>query len=123
MARCSAFVLRLLCESVLLVMNHLTVLTPISAWLFEYGNAMEDNRCTPHSLRNCCVVAAVNSGLPSVAHSSEMPNVTNESHRHLISPFEPSCHYDIKRRETSKELFRVYSETRSKKDWTLANIQ
>ena len=32
-------------------------------------------------------------------------------------------HYDIKRRETSKELFRVYSETRSKKDWTLANIQ
>ena len=32
-------------------------------------------------------------------------------------------HYDIKPREMSKELFRVYSEMRSKKDWTLANIQ
>ena len=45
-------------------------------------------------------------------------------------------HYDIEHRETSKELFLVYSETRSKKkldlskyttdfitDWTLANIQ
>ena len=34
-----------------------------------------------------------------------------------------NSHYDIKRRETSKELLRVYSETRSKEDWTLANIQ
>ena len=32
-------------------------------------------------------------------------------------------HYDIECRETSKELFRVYFEMRSKKDWTLANIQ
>ena len=37
--------------------------------------------------------------------------------------FFSNFHYDIKRRETSKELFRVYSETCSKKDWTLANIQ
>ena len=32
-------------------------------------------------------------------------------------------HYNIKHRETSKELFRGYSETRSKIDWTFANIQ
>ena len=40
-----------------------------------------------------------------------------------IPLYDSNSHYDIKRRETSKELFRVYSETRSKKDWTLANIQ
>ena len=34
-----------------------------------------------------------------------------------------SKHYDIEHRETSKELLQVYSETRSRKDWTLANIQ
>ena len=37
----------------------------------------------------------------------------------LLSSSSGKIHYDIKRRETSKELFRVYSETRSKKDWTL----
>ena len=41
--------------------------------------------------------------------------------------FETICteikHYDTEHRETSKELVRVYSETHSKKDWTLANIQ
>ena len=44
MAHCSAFVLRLPCESVLLVISHLTVLTPISPRQFECGNATEDNR-------------------------------------------------------------------------------
>ena len=34
-----------------------------------------------------------------------------------------SGHYDTEHRKTSEELFRVYSETSSKKDWTLADIQ
>ena len=92
MACCSVFVSRLPCGSVLLVISHLTVFTPISARQFECGNATEDSRwCTPHSLRNCCVAAAVNSGPPSVAHSSGMPNITNVRRRQSISPFKPSC--------------------------------
>ena len=43
MAHCSAFVSRLQCKLVSLVMGSLTVFTPIFAWQFEYGNAMEDD--------------------------------------------------------------------------------
>ena len=41
------------------------------------------------------MVAAVNSGLLSVAHLSGIPNVTNVHCRQLISPFEPSCPLSI----------------------------
>ena len=41
------------------------------------------------------MVAAVNSGPPSVAHLSGMPNVTNVCRRQSISPFEPSCPLSI----------------------------
>ena len=45
----------------------------------------------PHSLRNVQVALAVNSGPPSVAYSSGMPNVANSRHRESIKPLDPSC--------------------------------
>ena len=44
MACCRASVFRLPCGSVLLVMSHLTVLTPISALQFECEWATEDRQ-------------------------------------------------------------------------------
>ena len=41
------------------------------------------------------MVAAVNSGPPSVAHLSVMLNVTDVRCRQSISPFEPSCPLSI----------------------------
>ena len=41
------------------------------------------------------MVAAVNSGLPSVAYSLGMPNVTNVHRRQLISPGVPIYHNEI----------------------------
>ena len=41
---CRAFVFRLPCGSVLLVMSRLTVLTPISALQFECGWASDDRQ-------------------------------------------------------------------------------
>ena len=71
MARCSALVLKLPVGLVLLVISRLTVLTPTSALQFECGNATDNKRwCTPQSSRNWHVTAAVNSGPPSIAHSS-----------------------------------------------------
>ena len=46
--------------------------------------------CTPHSFKNWRVVAAVNSGPPSVAHSSGMPKVANVRRKQSISPLDPS---------------------------------
>ena len=90
--RCSESVSRLPCGSVLLVIRRLTVLTPISALQLECGNATEDRRWwTPQSFRNWRVAVAVNSGPPSVAHSSGMPNVANVRLRQLMRPFAPFC--------------------------------
>ena len=91
MACWNALVSRLPCASVLLVMSRLTVFTPTSALQLECGNATDDRRwCTPHSLRNCCVDLAMNSGPPSVAHSSGMPYVANVRLRQSTRPVEPS---------------------------------
>ena len=46
-----------------------------------------------------------------------------KSGKKLNAIFSFWLHYDTEHKEMSKELFRVYSETRSKSDWTLANIQ
>ena len=45
----------------------------------------------PHSFRNERVALAVNSGPPSVAHSSGMPKVANSRQRESIKPLDPSC--------------------------------
>ena len=91
MARCRESVSRLPFGVVLSVMIRLTVFTPISALQFEWGNATDDRRWwTPHPFRNWHVAAAVNSGPPSVAHSSGMPNVANVRRRQSIRPLDPS---------------------------------
>ena len=77
---------------VLSVMIRLTVFTTIYALQFECGNATDDRRwCTPHSFKNWRVVAAVNSGPPSVAHSSGMPKVASVRRKQSMSPLDPSC--------------------------------
>ena len=40
------------------------------------------------------MAAAVNSGPPSVAHSSGMPNVVNVRRKRLINPVELSCFFN-----------------------------
>ena len=61
---------------VLSVMIRLTDFTPIFALQFECGKATDDRQwCTPHSFRNWRVAVAVNSGPPSVATSSGMPDM------------------------------------------------
>ena len=48
---------------VLSVMIRLSDFTPISALQLDCGNATDNRRwCTLHSIRNCCVAVAVNSG-------------------------------------------------------------
>ena len=76
---------------VLFVISRLTVLTATSARQLECGYATEERRWwTPQSWRNLRVTAAVNSGPPSDAHSSGMPNVVKVCCRHLMSPSEPA---------------------------------
>ena len=87
MARCSASVSRLPVGLVLLLVSRLTVFKATSALQFECGNATDDKRwCTPQSFRNWHVTAAVNSGPPSIAHSSGMPNVVNMRRKQEIRP-------------------------------------
>ena len=91
MARCSASVSRLPVGLMLLVIGHLTVFTATSALQFECGNATDYKRwCTPQSFRNWHVTVTVNSGPPSVTHSSGMPNVVNMWRKQEIRPWEPS---------------------------------
>ena len=91
MARWRESVLRFPWGSVLVLIMRFTVLTPISARQLEWGNATEDSRWwMPQSLRNWRVIAAVNSGPPSVAHSSGMPNVVNVRRRQITRPRAPS---------------------------------
>ena len=95
-ARWNSSVSRLPSGVVLLVMRRFIVLTAISALQLEWGKAMEDRQwCIPQSRRNWRVAEDVNSGPPSVAHSSGIPKVVKMCQRLLISPFEPSCAHSI----------------------------
>ena len=46
---------------------------------------------TVRQIKSWGVAAAVNSGLPSVAHSSGIPNVVNVGWRQSTRPLDPSC--------------------------------
>ena len=73
-ARWNASVFRLPLADMLPARSLLIDLTPISARQLLCGKATELRRwCMPQSLRNWTVMAAVNSGSPSVASSSGMP--------------------------------------------------
>ena len=54
-------------------------------------NGLNSNFCAAIGMwRNLRVTAAANSGPPSDAHSSGMPNVVKVCCRHLMSPSEPA---------------------------------
>ena len=73
------------------VSRRFIVFTPTSALQLLWGNATELRRWwTPQSWRNCVVVVDVNSGPPSVASSSGMPNVEKMRLSALTTPLAPS---------------------------------
>ena len=65
-------------------------LTPTSAQQLLWGNATELRQWwMPQSLRNCEVVSEVNSGPPSVASSSGIPNVAKQILSASTTPLAP----------------------------------
>ena len=90
-ARWNASVLRSPLGLVFPVIKRLTVLTPTSARQLLWRNATDDSLWwTPQSCSNFRIVMDVNSGPPSEASSSGIPNVPNvllkQSTRPLVPP-------------------------------------
>ena len=72
-------------------MRRLIGFTATSARQLLWGKAMKLRLwCTPQSWRNCVVTVDVNSGPPSDASSSGIPNVANDSRSMLMRPLTPS---------------------------------
>lgn len=112
-ARWKVLTLRSLLVPTFPEISRLIVLTATSARQLLCGKATELSLwCTRQLLKNRWVSWAVNSGPPSDASSSGMPNVEKVWRRTSISPFEP-----LVDRSTIGQL--VYRSTKTKYWWPL----